>query len=66
MKLVTKLKLQPRILNFYENWIIPPQNESLLELKRREFREKTKYLKPEIFYGLTEQEKEGICELSKN
>lgn len=41
----------------YENWIIPPQNETLLEAKRREFKERTKYLNPKILYNLTEEEK---------
>lgn len=47
------------IYHFYENWIIPPQNESLMELKRREFKEKTKYLDPKELYRLTEEEKQG-------
>jgi hypothetical protein len=48
------------IYNFYENWIMPPQNESLIELKRREFKEKTKYLDPKILYQLSDEEKTGI------
>jgi hypothetical protein len=44
---------------FYENYIIPPQNESLLQLKKREFRERTKYLKPKMLYSLSEEEKKG-------
>lgn len=59
MKILNKFNIKLRILRFYENWIIPHQNETLLELKRREFREKTKYLKPEVFYGLTEEDKQG-------
>ncbi len=62
MKLLSfknKFNLKSRIIHFYENWILPPQNESLIELKKREFREKTKYLKPEVFYALTEEEKKG-------
>jgi hypothetical protein len=51
--------IKSRIFYFYENWVIPPQRESLLELKKKEFREKTKYLKPEVFYGLTVDEKNG-------
>lgn len=45
---------------FYENWIVPPQNETLLELKRREFRERTKYLDPKILYNLSEEEKSEL------
>lgn len=60
MKLISfKINFKSRLINFYENWILPPQNETLLELKKREFREKTKYLKPEVFYGLSEEEKRG-------
>ena len=51
--------LTKRIYRFYENWILPPQNESLVELKRREFREKTKYLDPKVLYTLTDEEKTG-------
>lgn len=47
------------IQNFYENWIIPPHNELLLELKKREFKERTKYLDPKIFYTLSQDEKNG-------
>jgi len=47
---------------FYENWIIPPQNETLLELKRREFKERTKYLDPKILYNLSEEEKNNLRE----
>ena len=55
-----KDKLINKIYNFYENWIIPPQNESLIELKRREFKERTKYLNPKILYTLSIEEKKGI------
>lgn len=47
------------IYNFYENWVIPPQNETLLELKRREFKERTKYLDPKLLYTLSKEEKQG-------
>lgn len=53
-------KLSNKIYHFYENWIIPPQNETLLELKRREFKERTKYLDPKILYNLSEQEKNEL------
>jgi len=51
-----------RIYRYYENWIIPPQNETLLELKRREFKERTKYLDPKILYNLSEEEKREFRE----
>jgi hypothetical protein len=50
-------KLSRKLYLFYENWIIPPQNETLLEAKRREFKERTKYLDPKILYNLSEEEK---------
>ena len=53
-------KLYHRSYIFYENWIIPPQNETLLELKRREFKEKTKYLDPKVLYNLSEDEKKDL------
>lgn len=55
-------KFSNRIYLFYENWIIPPQNETLLELKRREFKERTKYLDPKILYNLSEEEKRELRE----
>jgi hypothetical protein len=51
------IKLSRKLYLFYENWIIPPQNETLLEAKRREFKERTKYLNPKILYNLSEEEK---------
>ena len=53
-------KLGNRLAMLYEDWIIPPQNESLIEIKRKEFREKTKYLDPKILYTLTEEEKTDL------
>ncbi len=50
-------KISNKTYLFYENWIIPPQNETLLETKRREFKERTKYLDPKILYNLSEEEK---------
>lgn len=55
-------KFSNRMYLFYENWIIPPQNETLLELKRREFKERTKYLDPKILYNLSEEEKRELRE----
>lgn len=55
-------KFSNKVYLFYENWIIPPQNETLLELKRREFRERTKYLDPKILYNLSEEEKRDLRE----
>lgn len=40
----------------YERIIIPPQNISLLELKKIEFKEKTKYLNLSTLYNLNEDE----------
>jgi len=57
---IVQTKFSNRIYLFYENWIIPPQNETLLELKRREFKERTKYLDPKILYNLTEEEKNEL------
>jgi hypothetical protein len=54
-----KINLITKLYYFYENYIIPPQNESLLQLKRREFKERTKYLKPKVLYSLSEEEKKG-------
>lgn len=45
------------VYKVYERIIIPPQNISLLELKRQEFKEKTKYLDLKILYSLSEEEK---------
>ena len=56
------IKIVNRIAIFYENWMIPPQNESLIELKKREFRERTKYLQPKILYTLSEEEKKDLKE----
>jgi hypothetical protein len=53
-------KLGNRVAIYYENWIIPPQNESLIELKRKEFKEKTKFLDPKILYSLSEEEKNDL------
>jgi hypothetical protein len=50
-------KLGNKLAMFYENWLIPPQNESLIEIKRKEFKERTRYLEPSILYNLTEEEK---------
>lgn len=50
-------KLGNKVAMFYENWIIPAQNESLIEIKRKEFKERTKYLEPSILYNLSEEEK---------
>jgi hypothetical protein len=57
---MSKQKVIDRVYSFYENWVIPPQNESLLELKRREFKEKTKYLNPKILYTLSAEEKKDL------
>jgi len=52
-------KMMIRIVNFYEGWIIPPQRESLFEIKKRELAERTKYLNPKLLYTLSEEEKNG-------
>jgi hypothetical protein len=59
---MNKQKIVDWIYSFYENWVIPPQNETLLELKRREFKEKTKYLNPKLLYTLTPEEKKELRE----
>jgi len=48
-----------KYINIYEGWILPPNNVSLFELKKRELKEKTKYLDPKILYTLSEEEKNG-------
>lgn len=53
-------KLGNKIAMLYENWIIPPQNESLIEKKRQEFKERTKYLDPKVLYTLTDEEKSEL------
>jgi len=53
-------KIGNKLAMLYENWIIPPQNESLIEIKRREFREKVKYLDPKVLYTLSEEEKSEL------
>ena len=53
-------KLGNRLAMSYENWIIPPQNESLIEIKRKEFKERTKYLEPKILYSLSAEEKDDL------
>ena len=57
---VVKNKFSNKLYLFYENWIIPSQNETLLELKRREFKERTKYLDPKALYNLSEEEKRDL------
>jgi hypothetical protein len=58
--ILTPKKFLNKLTMKYEDWIIPPQNESLIELKRREFKERTKYLDPKILYGLTQEEKNEL------
>ena len=41
----------------YEDWVIPLQNESMIEIKRKEFKERTKYLDPKVLHSLTEEER---------
>jgi hypothetical protein len=53
-------KLGNKLAMFYENWFIPPQNESMIEIKKREFKERTKYLDPKILYTLSEDEKKEL------
>ena len=53
-------KLGNKLALLYEDWVIPPQNESLIEIKRKEFRERTKYLHPTILYTLTDEEKTDL------
>jgi len=50
-------KLGNKLAMLYENYFILPQNETLIELKRKEFKEKTKYLDPKVLYTLTDEEK---------
>lgn len=52
-------KILKKVYVFYENWIIPPQNKGLLQLKIEELKEKTKYMDPKINYALSQQEKKG-------
>jgi len=52
-------KFMSKYINIYEGWILPPNNVSLFELKKRELKEKTKYLDPKILYTLSEEEKNG-------
>lgn len=49
-----------RIYYFYESYIIPPQQISLLELKRKEFLEKSKYLDLKTLYNISDEEKEYL------
>jgi hypothetical protein len=53
-------KFGNKLAMFYENWFIPPQNESLIEIKRKEFKERTRYLDPKILYTLTDEEKSDL------
>jgi hypothetical protein len=53
-------KFGNKIAMIYENWFIPPQNESLIEIKKKEFKERTKYLDPKILYTLSEEEKKEL------
>lgn len=55
-----KRKIINTIYKIYELSILPPQNVSLLELKRKEFKEKTKYLDMKLLYNLTEDEKNDL------
>lgn len=66
---MNSLKSRLKILNkkfvincykFYERMVLPPQNMSLLELKRKEFIEKTKYLDLKVLYNLSEEEKNEL------
>ena len=60
----TLLKYKQRIVSFiyrkYESNYLPPQNITLLDLKKKEFKEKTKYLDLKILYNLTKEEKESL------
>jgi hypothetical protein len=58
-KLIPK-KLGNKLAMTYENWLITPQNESLIEIKRKEFKERTRYLDPKILYTLTDEEKKDL------
>ncbi len=50
-----------KIYKFYELSILPPQNITLLELKRKEFKEKSKYLLDlKTLYNLTNEEKNNL------
>ena len=42
----TRARAVNLVLRFYEAWIIPPQRVSLIELKRREFRDRKLLLNP--------------------
>ena len=53
-------KFGNKLAMIYENWFIPPQNESLIEIKRKEFKERTKYLDPQVLYTLSEEEKSEL------
>ena len=55
-----KQRLINKIYRYYELCILPPQNITLLELKRKEFKEKTKYLDMKILYNLSDQEKNDL------
>jgi hypothetical protein len=55
-------RLINRFYLFYEAWIIPPQNIGLLQIKKEEFKEKTKYLDPKVLYTLSEEEKRDLKE----
>ena len=54
---MNKRNIIHKIYSFYKNWVIPPHNETLLEVKRKEFKEKTKYLDMKTLYNLSDQEK---------
>lgn len=49
-----------KLYYWYESYMIPPQQISLLELKRKEFKEKTKYLDLKILYNMSDEEKEYL------
>lgn len=48
------------VYQMYEQWILPPQNISLLELKKKEFKERTKYLDLKVLYNLSDEEKSEL------
>lgn len=61
-RLFLKEKKNKFIFSLYKLYesILPPQNITLLELKRKEFKERTKYLDLKILYNLTEEEKKEL------
>lgn len=57
---IKSFNLKESIVNYYETYVLPNQSIDMLTLKRREFKEKTKYLNIKELNNMTEEEKKDL------